>query len=246
MMPMTSAPFFRPLSSPSAGRRTLRTMSASSDRVLGVLGDGRAGCLELGVGDAGLGFRRRPARRRPRRGSCTSSPCRAWSPRGSRQDLSRRERRSACYLPVVRAESSRSEDQSAAPYIMYCPPLMERVDPVMKPPSSPARNATARAISSGLPKPPDRDQRNDLRLQHLRVDRLDHLGADVARTDRVHRDALVGVLLRQRLDEADVARLGGRVVHLPHLAFLAVDRRDHDHPPPARAPACPRSPAGSC
>src|SRR3954469_23345934 len=28
MMPMTSAPSFRPLSSPSAGRRTLRTMSA--------------------------------------------------------------------------------------------------------------------------------------------------------------------------------------------------------------------------
>ena len=37
---------------------------------------------------------------------------------------------------------------------MYCPPLTDSVAPVMKPASSLARKATARAISSGLPSRP--------------------------------------------------------------------------------------------
>ena len=56
----------------------------------------------------------------------------------------------------------------------------------------------------------------------------DHLGVDVAGADHVHGDALLGVLLRQRLGEADQAGLGGGVVHLPHLPLLAVDRGDVD------------------
>lgn len=41
-----------------------------------------------------------------------------------------------------------------ADYSMYCPPLTERVSPVMNEASSAARNSTARAISSGLPMRP--------------------------------------------------------------------------------------------
>src|SRR5450755_3793918 len=37
---------------------------------------------------------------------------------------------------------------------MYCPPLIESVEPVMAPAWSAARNTTARAISSGSPRRP--------------------------------------------------------------------------------------------
>lgn len=39
-------------------------------------------------------------------------------------------------------------------YIMYWPPFADRVEPVMRPASSDARNATQRAISSGSPSRP--------------------------------------------------------------------------------------------
>ncbi len=46
----------------------------------------------------------------------------------------------------------------------------------------------------------------------------------------VDRHALLGVLERQRLGEADQPGLGGRIVGLAHLALLAVDRADVDDP----------------
>jgi hypothetical protein len=39
-------------------------------------------------------------------------------------------------------------------YTIYCPPLIDSVEPVMAPASSEARKTTARAISSGSPKRP--------------------------------------------------------------------------------------------
>ena len=42
-------------------------------------------------------------------------------------------------------------DAGVVPHAMYCPPLAVRVEPVMKPDSSAARNTTQRAISSGWP-----------------------------------------------------------------------------------------------
>src|SRR3954447_4082086 len=74
----------------------------------------------------------------------------------------------------------------------------------------------------------DRDLRDDLRLQHLGIDRLHHLGADVARRDHVDGNAGARAFLGKRLAEADVAGLRGGVVRLAGLAFLAVDRGDGD------------------
>src|SRR5215207_2109550 len=74
----------------------------------------------------------------------------------------------------------------------------------------------------------DRDQRNDLRLQDLGVDRLHHLGADVAGRDDVDGDPGARAFLGERLGEADVAGLRGRIVRLAGLALLAVDRGDGD------------------
>ena len=39
-------------------------------------------------------------------------------------------------------------------HAMYWPPLIDSVEPVMKPPSSEARKTTARPISSGVPRRP--------------------------------------------------------------------------------------------
>jgi hypothetical protein len=50
----------------------------------------------------------------------------------------------------------------------------------------------------------------------------------VARCDRVHRDARPCTFLRQRLGEAELAGLGGRIVALAELTLLAVDRRNVD------------------
>src|SRR5262249_44152747 len=60
--------------------------------------------------------------------------------------------------------------------------------------------------------------------------RLDHLGIDIPRRDAIHRDALFGVLLRKRLCKTDDTGFCRRIVALPHLAFLAVDRGDVDDP----------------
>jgi hypothetical protein len=78
----------------------------------------------------------------------------------------------------------------------------------------------------------DRDRGDDL-LQDLGLDRTHHVGADVARADGVDRHALGRQLLRQRHREAVHAGLGRRVVGLPGLALLAVDRRDLDDAAPA-------------
>jgi hypothetical protein len=74
----------------------------------------------------------------------------------------------------------------------------------------------------------DRDLWDHVFLQHILRHRLHHFGIDIARADHIHRDAAPGVLQRQRLGEADVAGLGGRVVDLAELTFLAVNRGDRD------------------
>jgi hypothetical protein len=109
----------------------------------------------------------------------------------------------------------------------YWPPLAEMVEPVMKPASSEARNTTQRAISAGSPRRPTgiwamMDSRTFLRDGHH------HVGADIAGADDVDGDAGARAFLRQRLGETDIAGLRGRVVRLPHLALLAVDRGDGD------------------
>src|SRR2546426_1218704 len=83
----------------------------------------------------------------------------------------------------------------------------------------------------GLTQPPDGDLRNDVLLEHVLRDCLDHLGADISRTDGIDRDAALRALLRQRLGEAELARLRGRIVRLAHLALLAVHRGDVDDAP---------------
>ncbi len=83
----------------------------------------------------------------------------------------------------------------------------------MKPASSDARNTTARDLL-GLAEAADRDLRQDALLEHVLRHRLHHLGVDVAGADRVDGDAALGVLLRQRLGEADLAGLGGGIVGL--------------------------------
>src|SRR3546814_5991768 len=76
-----------------------------------------------------------------------------------------------------------------------------------------------------------RDFRDDL-LQHVGGDGGDHVGVDIARRDRVHRDPGARAFLRQRLGEAVDARFGGGVIDLAILPRLAVDRTDVDDPPP--------------
>jgi hypothetical protein len=72
----------------------------------------------------------------------------------------------------------------------------------------------------------DRDQRQDAFLQNVLRHRLHHFGVDIARADHIHGDTAFGILQRQGLGEADIAGLGGRIIDLAELAFLAVDRRD--------------------
>jgi hypothetical protein len=100
-------------------------------------------------------------------------------------------------------------------------------EPVMKAASSEASQATtASAISSALPRRlTGICAMIDSPAPSLRH-RLHHLGVDVAGADAVDGDALLGVLLRQRLGEADVAGLGRRIVGLADLTLLAVDRGD--------------------
>ena len=110
----------------------------------------------------------------------------------------------------------------------YCPPFAVRVEPVISPASSEARNTTQRAISSGSPRRPIGISRQYAFLQHVLRHRLHHLGVDVARADGIDGDARARALLRQRLGEAELAGFGGGIVHLAELALLAVDRRDID------------------
>ena len=46
------------------------------------------------------------------------------------------------------------EARTSMAHAMYWPPLIDSVEPVMKPPSSEARKTTARPISSGVPRRP--------------------------------------------------------------------------------------------
>ena len=103
--------------------------------------------------------------------------------------------------------------------VMVCPPLAESVDPVMKPASSAARNTTQRAISSGSPR-----RRTGIcgKIDFSSTslgDRLHHFGRDIAGADRVDGDALVGVLLRERLGEADIAGLRSGIIDWPIWPF---------------------------
>src|SRR5439155_4703971 len=80
----------------------------------------------------------------------------------------------------------------------------------------------------GFAEPADRDQRQDRFLQHVLGYRLHHLGVDITRANRIHRNARARGFLRQRLGEPELAGLGGGIIGLAHLAFLAVDRGDVD------------------
>src|SRR5271166_615041 len=80
----------------------------------------------------------------------------------------------------------------------------------------------------GLAQAPDRDQRQDALVEHLLIDRTDHLSGDVARADRVDRDTDASALLRQRLGEPQITCLCRRVIDLSSLPFLSVNRRDVD------------------
>ena len=62
----------------------------------------------------------------------------------------------------------------------------------------------------GLAEPAHRNLRQDRLFQHVLGHGHHHFGRDIAGADRVDGDALVGVLLRQRLGEAEVAGLGRR------------------------------------
>src|SRR3546814_8983997 len=78
-------------------------------------------------------------------------------------------------------------------------------------------------------------------LKHRRGHSSHHVRIDIARRDSVHGHAKSGALLRQGLGESMNARLGGRVIHLPILARLAVDRSDIHDPAPAAIPPAGRS-----
>src|SRR4029077_8841941 len=72
-------------------------------------------------------------------------------------------------------------------------------------------------------------QRQNALFQNILRHRLHHFGVDIAGADRVHGDAALGVLERERLGEADIAGLGGRIIDLAELTLLAVDRGDVDN-----------------
>ena len=113
------------------------------------------------------------------------------------------------------------------PQYMCWPPLIDRVEPVMKPPSSPHRKATPRAISSAWPSRPTGILATIFSSTSARH-RGDHVGVDIAGRDRVDGDAGARAFLRQRLGEAVDAGLGGGIIDLAVLAGLAVDRADVD------------------
>ena len=73
--------------------------------------------------------------------------------------------------------------------------------------------------------------RQDGFLDHRRINRLDHFGRDIAGADRIDGDAGPRAFLRQGLHKADIARLRGGVIHLAHLALLAVNGGNANDPP---------------
>src|SRR5581483_5937248 len=101
---------------------------------------------------------------------------------------------------------------------MYWPPLMESVDPVMKPASSAARNKTARAISSGLPSRPT-GICGRIFFSMIQRHGIQHLGVDIAGTNGVDRHAEARRFQRQRFGESEFARFGRGIVCLAELAL---------------------------
>src|SRR6185436_11959962 len=85
----------------------------------------------------------------------------------------------------------------------------------------------------GLAEAPERNLRQDLRVEDFLGYRGNHLGADVTRRDGVHGDALARDLERERLGKAVDPGLGGGIVGLAESTLLPVHRRDVDHPAPA-------------
>jgi len=81
---------------------------------------------------------------------------------------------------------------------MCWPPLIDRVEPVMKPASSAIRNITPRAISSALPSRPTGILATIFSSTFGRHGR-DHVGLGVTRRDGVDGDPLRCAFLGQRL-----------------------------------------------
>src|SRR5262249_30743025 len=75
-----------------------------------------------------------------------------------------------------------------------------------------------------LAEAPERDRRSHLG-QHLGTHALDHRGADEARRDRAHADAIAGQLLGPHHRHGGDPGLGGAVIGLPGVA-RARDARD--------------------
>src|SRR5213594_2189519 len=69
-------------------------------------------------------------------------------------------------------------------------------------------------------------------VAHLLRNALDHVRLDEAGRNRVHRNALAGELLGERLGERRDPGLRGGVVGLTEVADLADDRGDVHHAPP--------------
>jgi hypothetical protein len=67
---------------------------------------------------------------------------------------------------------------------MYWPPLIDTVEPLMKPAVSAARKNAAR-----LAKATHGNKRKNALLHHVRRNGIQHLGVDVTRTDGIPRDA---------------------------------------------------------
>ena len=92
-------------------------------------------------------------------------------------------------------------------------------------------------MSSGRPTAPDRGQRrvvvDALAEQPLALGLAQHRRVDEPGRDRVDGDPLGAELERQRLGEADHARLGRHVVGHEGLAAVGARRRDVDDPAPA-------------
>ena len=102
------------------------------------------------------------------------------------------------------------------------PPSTSSTSPVTNEASSEQRKRTAPATSSGVPSRASGVFARIACCSLLRED-VGERGLDIARGDRVCTDAARGELPRERLREADDARLRGRVVR---LAGVAVDADD--------------------
>ena len=74
-------------------------------------------------------------------------------------------------MPAIASKPSRQA--------MYWPPLIDRVEPVMKPASSEGEEDDPRGRFFRLTKTPDRDLRDDFGIEHIRRHGLDHLVSEI-------------------------------------------------------------------